>query len=146
MTLPPIHSFLVLNAMDFSGTDLLDYITDILQDLQHLGSIDLMGLGFRVLVLFFGAVVFVVLSKFLFRVFWDVFGGVVRFVWRLVSAPYVIPREKLRSYQHKRRWSKLQQQKQAEREESERLYQQREKEEKTRLQQELDAFDKIMKK
>ena len=92
--------------MDFSGSDLLDYIKEILQDLQNLGSIDLVGFGFRVLFLFFGAVLFVVLSKFLMRIFWDVFGGMIRFIWRLFSAPYVVPRDKLRRYRNNRRWER----------------------------------------
>jgi len=131
--------------MNFSGSDLADYITNILDDLQHLESTDLVGLGFRILVLFFGVVFFVVFVKFLYRIFWDLFGGLIRGVWRIISAPYYVPKEKIRRYRQRRRWKKEEAIRQAQIAENDRLYQVQQQAQAEREQQERERFEEIMK-
>lgn len=128
--------------MNFDGSDLLYFITEILEDFQNLGGVDLVGLGFRVVVLFFGVIFFILLLKFLWRVFWDVFGKGLRWVGRVVSAPYRIPRDKWQRYRQQKRYRK--QAEEREKQEAEKRQQwEREAEEKER--REAEIFERIMK-
>lgn len=128
--------------MNFSGSDLLRYLTDILEDFQNLGSTDLVGLGVRVVVLFFGAVFFVLLVKFLWRVFWDTFGGLFRWLWRMVSAPVVVPWFHWKQYRSRKQYRK-QMAEQHKAHEQKRQQERAEAEAKAR--REAEIFERIMK-
>ena len=128
--------------MYISFNDIRSFFFDILEDFQDLGNADLFGLGFRVVLLFFGVIVFVLFLKFLWRVFWDVFGGVFRFAWWIISYPYVAPRDAWRRYSRKRRYQKQAKQDERQRE-AQRLQWEREKQEKE--QREAEIFERIMK-
>jgi sensor histidine kinase YesM len=127
--------------MDFTGLDLWYFVTDIFADFQDLANADLLSLGVRVLVLFFGVVLFISLLKTLWRVFWDMFGGVFRWLVRLITAPYRLPRDFIRN-----RWRNYKAKKARKRYEKQQAIAQkkREQEEAERAKREAEIFERIM--
>lgn len=127
-----------------TGSDISYFLSDLLNDLLNLGSADLFSIAFRLVVVLMGLVVVAVLVKFLARIFWDVFGGIFKGFWWVLSTPHRLPQEWIRQAKAKkqRKQWKEQDQIQAEKAQFEREHYAREAEEK-RIEEEEKALDII---
>lgn len=124
-----------------TGYDLQVFFEDLLYDFMHLASADLLSLGGRVLLLVIGMALFVAFIKFIFRVLYDLFGGVISWLWDVVTTPFY----GLKRWRRKRKLKKQQKIWEAEKkqrsEEQQAFQVQREQE---RHAQQRKAFEKIM--
>lgn len=93
----------------FTGNDVITFLSELINDLFHLGDADIISVLVRLGLAVFGFALIATFLKVVFRLFWDTFGNVFRWVGRVLSSPYRLPKRWLKNAHNKRQrkqWEK----------------------------------------
>ncbi len=85
-----------------TGSDVSDFLLELLDDILNIGEADLFSIALRIAVVVIGLILVAVFVKLLARMFWDVFGGLFRWLGWMLSSPYRVPQKWLRKAKYRR--------------------------------------------
>ena len=127
----------------FTGEDILEFLRELLIDIQNLSDADIISVLFRITLVVIGIAVLTAFTKFLYGILQDTLKKPVNLILIFLTAPYRVPASVFRSWRRNKRFN----QEQKLREEQNRLLQIEEEQNLERQKQyEKSAFDEIMKK
>ena len=126
----------------FTGEDILEFLRELLIDIQNLSDADIISVLFRITLVVIGIAVLTAFTKFLYGILQDTLKKPVNLILIFLTAPYRVPASVFRSWRRNKRFN----QEQKLREEQEMAFQiQRDQEKKLQEQREAEAFERIMK-
>lgn len=121
-----------------TGNDIVNFLSELLHDISHLDEANIISILIRITLVIVLTHFFVRLIKALFRILWETFGGIFKWVFSVVVFPYKVTKKEIGKWKRKKKWEKEQKQRDV-------FEAQKKEEEQERLRHEKEIFEQIMK-